>query len=297
MHYSFKIYNEVLEESEKILFVGLLARRTNTSMVNSMSLKLVDGEQKVYFKAGGEWCYVWTPPGFRVSKPAPVVVHNHGARGWVKDGSADWIEQPSKNTFLKAVMENGIVIAGNHACGDHWGNPCAVAANGALLKILDGCKGLNMSRLGLMGGGLGGALIWNSVLGPFAGRPKAVAVLQAVANLAAVVREKKFRAVCLQAYNIPEDPPDDKAIKLIGNSDPMPKLQSLRMGVKLPRTAIYHGSKDENIPAETNAIPLADALKKAGGEVELNLFKEVEHNVYAMGKPMEDRLRVLFSTL
>jgi dipeptidyl aminopeptidase/acylaminoacyl peptidase len=60
---------------------------------------------------------------------------------------------------------------------------------------------------------------------------------------------------------------------------------------------IYHGSKDENIPAETNAKPLADALKKAGGDVTLELFQEVEHNTYAMGKPMEDRLRKFFSTL
>jgi dipeptidyl aminopeptidase/acylaminoacyl peptidase len=77
----------------------------------------------------------------------------------------------------------------------------------------------------------------------------------------------------------------------------MPKLQKLKFGTNLPRTAIYHGYKDENIPAETNAIPLADALKKAGAEVELNIFKEVEHNVYAMGKPMEDNLRSLFSRL
>ena len=53
--------------------------------------------------------------------------------------------------------------------------------------------------------------------------------------------------------------------------------------MKLPKVAIYHGSKDGNIPAETNAIPLSEALRKAGAEVELNVFPGIEHNVYAMG--------------
>jgi len=148
-----------------------------------------------------------------------------------------------------------------------------------------------------MGGGLGGAVIWNCVLGPFAGRVKAVAVMQAVANLSACIREQKFKGVCLEAYGVPEATPDDEAIKLIIDQDPMPRLQKLKKGAKLPKTVIYHGSKDMNIPADTNAKPLAEALRKAGADVTLELFEEVEHNTYAMGKPMEDRLRAFFSTL
>jgi acetyl esterase/lipase len=148
-----------------------------------------------------------------------------------------------------------------------------------------------------MGGGLGGTLVWNSVLGPLAGRAKLVAVLQAVANLDAVIKEKKFRNVCLKAYGLAEETTDGAAYKVISPSDPMPRLKALMKGTKLPRTAIYHGARDPNIPAETNAMPLAEALKKAGGEVELNIFTEVEHNVYAMGKPMEERLKKFFSGL
>ena len=51
------------------------------------------------------------------------------------------------------------------------------------------------------------------------------------------------------------------------------------------------------MPAETNAIPLAEALRRAGGNVELNVFADVEHNVIAMGKPMEDMLKKFFSSL
>ncbi len=258
---------------------------------------LKDGEQRVYFKAGGEWCYLWTPKTFKVSGKTPVLMHHHGAGGYVKEGSADWPDTESKAAFLKAIMSNGTAVAGSHACGDHWGNPCAVAANAALLKELDGVKELDTSRLGLMGGGLGGTLVWNSVLGPLAGRAKLAALLQAVANLDATIQEKRFRDVTLKAYGFSAETSDDVAYKTIRPSDPMPKLNAMKKGTKLPRTAIFHGSKDHNIPADTNAIPLAEALRRAGGEVELNVFPSVEHNVYAMGKEMEDRLRVFFSAL
>ena len=141
--------------------------------------KLKKGEQKAFFKAGGEWCYIWTPPGFDPAKSVPVVVHHHGAGGYVKEGASDWLDTPTKTAYLRAVMEgSGGAVAGSHACGDHWGNNCAVEANKALLNALDKVKGLDTGRLGMMGGGLGGALIWNSVLGPDAGRAKAVAVIE-----------------------------------------------------------------------------------------------------------------------
>lgn len=261
-------------------------------------MKLEKGEKKLYYKAGGEWCYIWTPPGFDPEKPAPVLIHHHGARGYVREGESDWLDTPSKAAYLRAAMDgSGCVVTGSHAWGDHWGNPFAVEANAALLDDLKGVEGLDTSRLGLMGGGLGGALIWNSVLGPFAGKVKAVAVMQAVANLSAVVREQKFKGVMLEAYGVPEDTPDDEAIAQIIKYDPMPGLQALEKGIDFPRTIIYHGAKDENIPPDTNAKLLAEALTRAGADVTLELFDEVEHNTYAMGKPMVDRLRAFFSVL
>ena len=261
-------------------------------------MKLEKGEQKRYFKAGGEWCYTWTPPGFEPEKPAPVLIHHHGAGGYVRKGESDWLDTPNKAAYLRAAMEgSGCVVAGSHACGNHWGNPCSVEANAALLKYLEGIDGVDTSRLGFMGGGLGGAVIWNSVLGPFEGKVKAVAVMQAVANLSAVVREQKFKGVMLAAYGIPEGTQDDEVIERIIEFDPMLGLQALEKGTSLPRTVIYHGAKDVNIPPDTSAKMLAEALTKAGGDVTLELFDEVEHNTYAMGKPMENRLRSFFSIL
>jgi acetyl esterase/lipase len=261
-------------------------------------MKLDKGEQKQYFKAGGEWCYIWTPPGFDPGKPAPVMIHHHGAGGFVREWESDWLDTSSKAAYLRAAMDgSGCIVAGSHACGNHWGNPFSVEANAALLDYLEGVDGVDTSRLGLMGGGLGGALIWNSVLGPFAGKVKAVAVMQAVANLSAVVREQKFKGVMLEAFGVPEDTPDDEAIARVVKYDPMPGLQALEKDASLPRTVVYHGAKDENIPPDTHAKMLVEALTKARADVTLELFDEVEHNTYAMGKPMEDRLRTFFSVL
>ena len=57
--------------------------------------KLKDGEQRVFFMAGGEWCYLWTPEAFTKDDPIPVVIHHHGARGYVRDGEADWLDTDS----------------------------------------------------------------------------------------------------------------------------------------------------------------------------------------------------------
>lgn len=261
-------------------------------------LLLKDGEQKVHFKAAGEWCYLWTPPTFRLNGNSPIVIHHHGAGGYVKKKRADWLDTESKAGLIRAVMDGcGCSVAGSHACGNHWGNGCAVNADTGLLEALEECPGLAMNRLGLMGGGLGGMLVWNSVLGPFKGRVSLVAVLQAVASLEAIIREQRFKAVCLKAFGLSKNIHDDEAVVQILPHDPLTKLKALNKGTKLPVTAIYHGAKDTWIPAETHAISLAEALKMVGGKVELNLFNEVEHSLYNMGKQMEERLKRFFSAL
>lgn len=259
--------------------------------------KLDDGENKLFFKAGGEWCYVWTPRGFKKSEKTPIVIHHHGARGYVRDGGADWLDDPLKRSYLTAIMEEvGCAIAGSHAGGDHWGNQRSVESNYALFKALIDDPSIDPKRVGLMGGGLGGALIWNSITGPMANSVKAVAVMQAVSSLENIIREQKFRKPLLEAFGLPEMIRDEDAIKLVKPYDPLPKLQRLNRGVKLPKTAIFHGEDDENIPAKTHAIPLADALKSAGGAVTIEVFPGVGHAVYAMGESIKDRLRKFFSS-
>lgn len=119
----------------------------------------------------------------------------------------------------------------------------------------------------------------------------------AVANLSTVIHGKKFKNFCLRAYGIPENTSDEVVISMIIENDPLPKLQKLEKEATLLRVAIYYGAKDENIPADTKVILLAAALRKAGADVTLELFSDVQHNIYAMGKPLEDRMRFFFSSL
>jgi len=258
---------------------------------------LRDGEQQVFFKAGGDWCYLWTPETFRKDTPTAVVIHHHGNRGYVKEDTADWLEEDRKTAFLDAVMSNDVAIAGSHACGNHWGNPCSVKANGALLDALAASPQVDPERVGLMGGGLGGLLIWNSVLGPMMGRVKQVAVMQAVSSMESIVRDHKFKDQQLVAYGLPPDMPDDEAVERLAASDPLPRLQRLENGASLPSIAIFHGAEDNNVLPDANAVALAEALKAAGVEVKLELLPGVGHNTYDMGEEMQDRLRAFFSTL
>ena len=265
------------------------------------------GEQQWFFRAGGEWCYLWTPKNFRADQPIPVVIHHHGGGGYVNSQSADWLEEDYKASLLAAIMVagNGYAVSGSHACGDHCGNPAAVAANRALFETLVAQPFVDSGRIGLMGGGLGGALVWNSVLGPMAGRVKAVAVLQGVASLEAFIRAQRHKSLVLQAYSLPADTPDDEAVARVAPHDPLPRLQGLAQGTRLPRTAIYHGALDEGVVFETHALPLSEALRSAGTDVILESFPGVKHYdrdyptrgaLYNMGDPMKMRLTSFFSS-
>ncbi|MFC2023605.1 alpha/beta hydrolase family protein [Chloroflexota bacterium] len=266
-------------------------------MSNASLANLGDGEQQVFFRAGGQWCYLWTPTTFRRDRPLPVVIHHHGYGGYVREGGADWLEEDYKIAIVRSVMAaaEGCAVAGSHACGDHCGNPDGVTANRALFEVLVQAPFIDASRIGLMGGGMGGALVWNSVLGPLAARVKAVAVLQSVASLEAFIRAHKHKWMCLQAYGLPESASDDEAVAVVAPYDPLPRLQQLPYGSPLPQTAIYHGAIDEDVILGTHALPLAEALSNAGSQVTLEVFPDVDHSVYMMGEPIESRLTQFFS--
>eukprot|EP01045_Picozoa_sp_COSAG04_P036089 COSAG04_NODE_8634_length_947_cov_3.212264_1_plen_126_part_01 len=93
--------------------------------------ELVDGAQTVYFEAGGEWGFLRTPPSYvadRAAPACPCVLHCHGNKGYVRQGEADWLDQPAKFLFVDEMLQRGIAVAESHACGNHWGRPNAVAA-------------------------------------------------------------------------------------------------------------------------------------------------------------------------
>ena len=84
------------------------------------------------------------------------------------------------------------------------------------------------------------------------------------------------------------------AMAAVAAQDPLPRLQRLPVGTSLPRTAIYHGGQDNNVLPQANAVALADALRRAGADVTLELFPEADHFVLEMGQPIQDRLAAFF---
>ena len=193
--------------------------------------QLKDGEQTVYFQAGGEWCFLKTPASYQAEGAGtPCVIQCHGHHGYVKDGEADWLTEDFKLSFVNSLIDSGIAVASTNATGNHWGRPSAVAANGALFDSLVEGSNVDASRMGLWGGGLGGALLWNSVTGPLLGRLRAVCLQQATISYDSVIRNHKFKSFLLEAYGLPADTPDDLAVAALAFNDPVTRTRSVDWG-------------------------------------------------------------------
>jgi acetyl esterase/lipase len=171
-----------------------------------------------------------------------------------------------------------------------------VEANAALFQVLDDSPFLDGERVGLLGGGLGAALVWNSILGPLSGKARAAAVMQGVGSLEAVIRGHLFGKHCLRAYGLPADLDDETAIAELAPHDPLRQFQRLSPGMPLPRTAIYHGLVDVDLRPEPHATALTEAIRQAGGEVLLEVIPAVDHDLYALGREMEQRLAEFFGS-
>lgn len=225
-----------------------------------------DGEHSYFFEEGGEWCFLRTPTSFTVSGPAvPCVIHCHGNGGFVKKDAADWLDDPWKREFVDEILKRGIAVAESHACGNHWGTPNAHAAVAALADALLASANVDAAKLGIWGGGLGGALVWGAATGPLLGKLRAAAMQQAtlsceLPNLQlhsdalprcmplsdvlsdcgfclcccshcadeSVIRAGKFKDQLLIAFGMPPDSPDDLAVSTLSCNDPVHRTRLLR---------------------------------------------------------------------
>jgi len=258
-------------------------------MKNSI-LNLVDGEQTVFFQAGEEWCFLRTPQSYRLNGlPTPCVIQCHGNHGFVKDGSADWLCDRERLTFITALNEAGIAVASSHATGDHWGRPSAVAANAALFQMLLDETNVDEKRMGLWGGGLGGAMLWNSITGPLLGKVKSVALQQAVISYESVIRNHEFKDQLLEAYGLPPDCDDDLAISSLQFDDPVNRTRILveqrgqSLAELLPNVLFMHGDQDDHMPYKEHPVRLGEVMSPSGAEYTFHTFQGVGHATYALG--------------
>jgi dipeptidyl aminopeptidase/acylaminoacyl peptidase len=268
--------------------------------------QLTDGAHTVFFQAGGEWCYLCTPATYRRAGGAvPCVIQCHGNRGYVRDGAADWLDEAPKRLFVDALVGAGVVVAGSHGTGNHWGRPSAVAAYGALFEVLITEAHLDPQRMGLWGGGLGGAVVWNAATGPLAGRLRAAVLQQAVLSYESVIRQRKFKGQLLEAYGIPAETPDDLAVATLAYNDPLHRTRLLAVergsAVRrlLPEVLCVHGDVDDNLLYQDNPVALARVLNDCGASCTLQTFPGVGHATYELGeaaaRPIADFFRRCFA--
>ncbi len=76
--------------------------------------QLRDGAQTVFFKVGGEWCFLRTPDGYASgSGPIPCVIQCHGNSGLVRDGeflvsTTDTLDDRGESIFVRTLVDAGI---------------------------------------------------------------------------------------------------------------------------------------------------------------------------------------------
>ena len=263
--------------------------------------QLKDGEQTVYFQAGGEWCFLKTPASYRAEgEGTPCVIQCHGHHGYVKNGEADWLTEDFKLEFVNSLIDSGIAVASSHATGNHWGRPSAVAANGALFDSLVEGSNVDASRMGLWGGGLGGALLWNSVTGPLLGRLKAICLQQATISYESVIRHGKFKSFLLEAYGLPADTPDDLAVAALSFNDPVTRTRLLigekgrALASELPEVLFIHGDVDENMLYQENPVRLSGVLGPLGAKYSFQTYEGVGHATYQLGEVAAAALNAYF---
>ncbi len=247
---------------------------------------LHDGEQIVYFQAGGDWCYLWTPETFRVGTPVPVLIHHHGAGGY-GDGGADWFEVDQKVGYLKAIMQaTGCAVASSHACGDHWGNACSTQANGVYVSAA--CQldfHMGAARVNLLGGGLGGVLVWNTVLGPLAAKVKAAAVLQAVASLEDIMPRPQVQGAVAEGVWPARRPRRRRGDGCGGRAGPAATAATAARGYVTAAARPLSWRAGQQCSA-------ASQRRRPGGcaapcaDVTLEIFPEADHFVLEMGQPI-----------
>ena len=155
--------------------------------------------KKEFFNLDHDWGYVIYPKN--ISENIPVVLHFHGNRGYVKDGEADWLDEPKKQHFFKPVLDSGFAIAGCHATGNHWGRGSAIRANYKFFEQLKNNIELNLSNITTWGCGLGASAAWLTSIGELNPYVKNFISQQGVLNFESVIRREKFKDELIEAHN------------------------------------------------------------------------------------------------
>ena len=145
--------------------------------------------------------------------------------------------------------------------------------------------------MGLWGGGLGGALLWNSVTGPLLGRLKAICLQQATISYESVIRHGKFKSFLLEAYGLPADTPDDLAVAALSFNDPVTRTRLLigeegrALASELPRGALHprRRGRKHALPRKT-PVRLSGVLGPLGAKYSFKTYEGVGHATYQLGE-------------
>ena len=160
----------------------------------------------------------------------------------------------------------------------------------ALAEVLPAAANIDAANLGIWGGGLGGALVWNAATGPLLGKLRAAAMQQATLNYDHVIRDHQFKDQLLVAYGIPPDADDDLASATLRFCCPLARTRLLAaeqgraVGRLLPEAFFFHGDEDDHMWYEPNPVALKEAIDAAGGTATLWTCQGVGHSTVRLAR-------------
>ena len=242
--------------------------------------------KKEFFSFDQDWGYVIYPEN--ISKDIPVVLHFHGNRGYVKDGGADWLDEPKKQNFFKPALDSGFAIAGCHATGNHWGRGSAILANYKFFEQLKNIAELNLNNITTWGCGLGASAAWLTSIGELNPYVKNFISQQGVLNFESIIRREKFKDELIEAHNRDISMDIEKAVQVFDPIKPITKTKLIidKNEKKFPNSLFIHGDADENVDYSENPVMLNKLLSDIGTNSKLNPLAGVGHATYEHGEEL-----------
>jgi esterase/lipase len=231
--------------------------------------------KKKFVDIGGQWAFIGQP-----EKPNGYgVIFLGGSIAFVSDKSSDWHENIYKKALFDSLLEEGYTIGYSNAHGANFGNDKAVQdiinLHQYMVKDTNIDNGVHLFAIS-MGGLLALRVMEN------ANFVRSVVFSQPLLN---VRDQRKHDNNYIQKNNLDMADPLGNAIASAHEIDYSNLDEYIEKVFSLEKLAvvdvpckIWHGTGDENVPVDINAMPFVDIRIKNKLQIALEVEKGVGHD-------------------
>lgn len=223
----------------------------------------------------GQWAYIGQPK----KSNGYGVIFLGGSMAFVSNNSSDWHEDLNKKALFNSLLEEGYTIGYSNAHGTNFGNDKALQDIKNLHKYMVKETGINffVHLFAISMGGLLALRLMRNV--DFV---QSVAFSQPLLN---VKEQRKYENDYIKRNNLDMDDPMGHAIALSHEIDYSTVDAYIDKTFALEKLAlapipckIWHGTGDENVPVEINALPFVELRIKHKLQIALEVTPGVGHD-------------------